>query len=388
MISIKNFVPASVKITVFLANCDSIFTRFYLAIVRFITNTQKHDYLTDIKCFNSTCESSTKTYLSEAGGRSFVPSVYGANLPSQTPATYFPSVSFFKIKEIFVNVCSCYPYDQNKRCFFVDESFSRSSYYADYAGGHLTAHGRKQAIVRLRTNNHEIHEGIFLGGNGSYNYYHWLVEICSKLQVVEHFSKAIGEMPLLVNKCVSQYTAYRDILEILAPKRPLVFLEEQKSYFVSTAIFIDPFVTAPFNLRVGHKFKAEQFVCRPEAIHYLRDRVLSSVDSLESRIWPKRIFLARDHRRSYNQNELIEIAGNHGFEIIYPDRHSFAEQVGYFSNARFIVTSGQPGQIWFFPIHPASASVGFLRKKEKNPRTRILQEFLESTLDTSITRAM
>ena len=341
---ISSLAPLSVWIVGALASHDSFITAAYLSIARLITNTQKHDFFSKIAISKDKNESLILNFLPDSEGLYFAPMVY--NLESQKPVSknHFPSVSVFSHKELIVNVCSSYAYDKNQKTIYVDGSFIQTTEFADYAGGHLLAHGRNQAVIRLRIADHEIEKGIFLGGNGSYNYYHWLVEICSKIQVLEHLSGIEVDTPLLVNKCVAEYPAYREILDILTPRSPLIFLNEEQSYLVKNLVFIDPLVTAPFNLRLSNRFKAEHFICRPEAVHYLRNRVLSSLNSIESKVWPKRIFLARDNRRPYNQDELVNIAQKYGFEVIYPDRHSFSEQVCYFANADFIV--GPLGAAW------------------------------------------
>jgi hypothetical protein len=147
----------------------------------------------------------------------------------------------------------------------------------------------------------------------------------------------------LVSKRVEELPSFAEILEVLAPERELVFLEEGVSYLVNKAVFIEPLVTAPFHIR-DCRFRAGNFSTRPEAVEYLRARVLPRVAAADRTGWPRRIFLARGSRRTFNQEELLAVAARHGFEAVRMEEHSFLKQAGYFANAEMII--GPTGAAW------------------------------------------
>ncbi|OWY04496.1 glycosyltransferase family 61 protein [Thioclava sp. IC9] len=53
---------------------------------------------------------------------------------------------------------------------------------------------------------------------------------------------------------------------------------------------------------------------------------------------PRRILLARsNNRRTYNQDEVAQIAARYGFEAVYPETMDFATQVALFRGAEAII---------------------------------------------------
>jgi capsular polysaccharide biosynthesis protein len=341
---LSRFAPIAENLAASLASRDSIMTRPYLAGARLITNTMRNDYLVGICSFDEATESKIVDVVPETKDFCYPPISFECAHQIHPRALTFPQIKTVTLKDQFVEVCSSFPFDEKCNCLYVDQSFSRSPSCASNACGHLVAHGRRHAIVRRKVAPMSIEEGIFLGGNGSYNYYHWLLEIASKIQVLPRLPVAMRELPLLVSRRVAEIASFADMLKVLAPGRQLIYLDEGKSHLIQKATFIEPFVTAPFNLRGCNKFSAEHFSTRPEAVHYLRNTVLSAIGKAGTEKWPERIFLARGNQRSYNQDELAAMAVKNGFGILYPEQHSFLKQVGYFANARVLI--GPSGAAW------------------------------------------
>ncbi len=254
----------------------------------------------------------------------------------------FPSVRVAVLADQVVDAASPFPFDQKRSCLYVNQEFDRLPPNGSLITGHLVGHGRSYALVKQRGVTVPARDGVFLGGNGSGNYYHWLLEIVTKLQVLAQLPEATG-LPLLVCKRVEEFPSFAEILRILAPGRELIPLEDGVSYCVKRVIIIEPLVTAPFHV-VDCKFKAEYFSTRPEAIHYLREAVLPMAGGTNGAGWPRRIFLARGDRRAFNQEELIAVAVRQGFEAVRMEEHSFLKQAAYFANASEIV--GPTGAAW------------------------------------------
>ena len=313
-------------------------------MARLITHTRRNNYPASICGFEEATESQIVDVVPETTGFCYPPISFECTHQIHPRALNFPQIKTVTLKDQVVDACSSFPFDEKRNCLYVDQSFSWLPSSVSNTCGHLVAYGRRIAIVRRQVAPMAIEQGIFLGGNGSSNYYHWLLEIASKIQVLPRLPEAMREIPLLVNRRVSEIASFAEILKVLAPEKQLVYLDEGKSYFIQRPTFIEPFVTAPFNLKGSNKFSAEHFSTRPEAVHYLRNVVLSAIGETGAVQWPERIFLARGNQRSYNQDELAAIAVKKGFEILYPEQHPFLKQAGYFANAR--VLAGPSGAAW------------------------------------------
>lgn len=336
--------PVSERIAASLAGRDSPLVRPYLASARALTNCFRQAYLADVCRFENAPEYDVLNLQSQTNGYCYSPQTLSDTTKESSSSVIFPPVRSISLRDLYVEPCSSSPYDRKRNCFYVDEHFQDAASYASNAGGHLAAHGLRKAIVHRNFAPAAIESGIFMGGNGSFNYYHWLVEIASKLQFISNLSEKIRHAPLLVSRRVREVAAFDQILQLLAPGSRTICLDEGKSYLVHDLTLIEPLVRAPFNLRGRHTFRAQQFLTRPEAVFYLRAAALEMSSSGGRKRWPERVFLARGKQRPYNQDELISIAARKGFEVVFPEQHTFMAQAGFFANARVLI--GPTGAGW------------------------------------------
>ena len=322
---------------------DSPFLRPLFACTRAVSKSMHGKHLAKISDFAGGGRSKILDELPESVGFCYPPTSFEDLSPGQPRVTRFGPIRAILLKDQCVDICSSYPFDEKRKRLYVDPAFNCLPANASNAGGHLLRHGKRYGIVGKSATTSTLPQGIFLGGNGSSNFYHWLLDIVPKLQVLSRLPEALAGHPLLVSRRVAEIGTFAEILNVLAPNRELIYLEEGKSYLVGDATFIEPFVTGPYNI-LDCKFSAEYYSTRPDAIHYLRDSVLPALEGLNPQPWPERVFLARSNRRSYNQDELATIAVKNGFEVLYMEQHSFLMQAGYFANARVLM--GATGAAW------------------------------------------
>jgi len=199
----------------------------------------------------------------------------------------------------------------------------------NYAAGRLIAHGLRTAIVASGSEHH-IESGVFLGGNGAFNYYHWLVELLPKLEFVRE-----NDPPLLVSDDVDRIPTFREALTRVAGDREIVFLRQDLTYRVSRLVYIESPSICPFNLRKGEGFRIQDFIVRAASIQFLRDHLVGSAPPPAS--LRRRLFLARKSvRRDYNQDEIFDVCQRHGFEKIYMEDLSLREQIEAVRSAEMI----------------------------------------------------
>jgi capsular polysaccharide biosynthesis protein len=207
----------------------------------------------------------------------------------------------------------------------------------NYAAGHLLAHGLRTAIVASGSEQH-IESGVFLGGNGAFNYYHWLVELLPKLEFVKE-----DDRPLLVSDDVDRIPTFREALMRVAGARQIVFLRPDLTYRVARLLYVESPSICPFNLRSGEEFRVRDFIMRASSIQFLRGHLLGSSQPRSS--MRRRIFLARRSvRRDYNQDEIFTVCQRHGFEKVYMEDMSLREQIEAMRSAELI--AGPTGAAW------------------------------------------
>jgi hypothetical protein len=208
----------------------------------------------------------------------------------------------------------------------------------DYAEGRLLAHGAQTAIVGLGPEQ-RIESGVFLAGNGASNYYHWVVELLSKLEFLEE-----DDRPLLVSDFVSRIPTFQEALTLAAGPRKILFLNHDATYRVSHLVHVSSPSICPFNLRSGEEFEIRDFLLRPSSIAFLRRRLLEP-SAQQGSPTRRRLFFARKPlRRDYNQDEIFAIFERRGFEKVYMEDLSLREQINAVNSAEML--AGPTGAAW------------------------------------------
>jgi capsular polysaccharide biosynthesis protein len=215
----------------------------------------------------------------------------------------------------------------------------------NYYSGHIFMHGQKIALVR-KLETEYIEKGIFLGGNGSSNYYHWMVEILPKLNFLKVLDKhGHGDFPLLVSEDVNYIKTFHEALTYFSKDRPLIVLKKDKIYCVSKLVHINAPNNLPFNLRQNEKMRISDFLTRSASINFLQNRLYANIELSPQATNCDRIFFARRNaRRSYNQQEIFEIFRHQGFQKVFMEELSLKKQISLIYNAKVI--AGPTGAEW------------------------------------------
>jgi capsular polysaccharide biosynthesis protein len=219
----------------------------------------------------------------------------------------------------------------------------------DYAQAHVLLHDQRNAVICLQ-NYENILQGIFLGGNGSSNYYHWLIELVVKLEFIPFLPSYIQNYPLLISEDVFQIKSFEETLEFymskLSNKPRIIVLKKICSYMVNDLVYINTPNSLPFNLLEGAQFKASYVAFDSRSINYLRNAALKEAfDGFSQRCQNKKIFFYRNNsRRNYNQDEVFSYLETYGFAKVNFSELSFLDQVRTIHNADYII--GPTGAEW------------------------------------------
>lgn len=261
-----------------------------------------------------------------------------------TESICLPDIHYFMFERARVSATSSSVILNDKQVI-IDRAIGPDQIKYDYAGGQIIAHGGDTAVVRLGKSE-AIKKGVFLGGNGSYNYYHWLIEILAKLEFLSKLPEHYQKYPLLVSEDVVRIPSFRETLDLFAKGCELIILNKQLSYVVDGLIYINSPNNLPFDLFGNQRFKCAYVTIDSLSINYVRKVALQDalkVPALSN--YPKKIFLCRKcGLRNYNQDEVFDYLAGFGFTKIFMEDLSFLEQVRTVHHADFMV--GPTGAAW------------------------------------------
>lgn len=305
-------------------------------------NSLKHVKLMPIQWLNENKENLVRTLEQQETGCAYGP-VYERG--KQTVETVIlPEINLYYFKNAFVSALSSSVICDNK--ILIEQVPHVNPRKALYVQAHIVEHNDRYALVRKRKDGF-IEKGIFLGGNGAFNYYHWMIEILPKLKYIDDMERSgFIDYPLLISDDVVRIRTFQESLNILAPRRNSMILKKNHIYNVGELLYINAPNNFPFNLRENEKMRMADFITRPSAVNYLRDALLPHQDStrrvLES---GKRIFLSRRAaRRQYNEDDVLPIFRDNGFCPVFMDELSLREQVALMANAEYV--AGPTGAEW------------------------------------------
>lgn len=321
---------------------DSFFTKPFLFLTNFISNTELKVY----DLFDTSEIADNKTVLCAAQNAETAE-------PKQIDGSQviniiqLPAIGFVKLTDAIIDPSS--PVIRLKKKAVVQTTASKELKKAImYSGRQLHANGEKTVLFQT-VKSVKIANGIVFSGSYERNWYHFLVEILPRLELLDKLPEEYQGFPLIFPASILDSDNSKQILSRLTSDREVIFMEKQFSYCVSECIFIESPVLAPPRIRGECMFIRDAQHIRPEIIRSFRNRILKTFSDAELEYRndePKRIFLARGEysTRPYNQDEVFAIFKQLGFEAVYCERLTILEQIRLFRHAEYIV--GPSGAAW------------------------------------------
>ncbi|MDX2479905.1 MAG: glycosyltransferase family 61 protein [Desulfuromusa sp.] len=273
---------------------------------------------------------------------SYGPHFVGGN--QETSEVHLPDVNYHVFKKARISVLSS-SVILNDDLVIIERANGPDQDNFNYSSGHILKNGIDSAVVRLG-NYKSIDRGFFLGGNGSFNYFHWIVEIIAKSEFFFQLPECFRKYPILVSEDCSTVQSFKETLAVFFGDTEVVVLKNNLSYVVDSLIYINSPNSLPFNLKTGSRFNCSYAVIDRASIGFLRETGLKDLlSSASSDNYPMKIFLARKNmRRNYNQEEIFDHLKALGFEKVFFEDLSFMEQVKTAHHAQYIV--GPTGAAW------------------------------------------
>ncbi|SFI24182.1 glycosyltransferase family 61 protein [Halpernia frigidisoli] len=234
-----------------------------------------------------------------------------------------------------------------------------------YNEGFILYHSKKTAVYFLNEVE-TIEEGFFLAGNGSYNWYHWMIEILPK---IIYFDTSHTKV-ILVNQSCQTIKSMADSLNLITENLniKIVYLHPRKVYNVKKLFFINEVNKLMFNSENITFSDSYKYYFRKESLNNISNIFKSKITGTETCC--KKLFLERKntHRIAKNDKEIFTFLQQKGFVSADLRSLSFTEQINCLKNAKIIV--GTTGASWtnLLFCEPSSYSIIFIPENFKNYR--------------------
>lgn len=266
------------------------------------------------------------------------------------------SIELLGFEKVFGNINSASFITENQENIFIEKFPFIDDSNINYSSGFVEAHNQEFAYIK-KFNEDDVYRYkniFFLGGNGSFNFYHWMIEIAPKLLLLTNFIiKKYNIQYILVNKCVENNDNYNFILKQCLKHLngvDLIYVEQSEVFFAEKIFYINSFNQTIYNVKKLNKDYSLSTIYNRKILELFKSRINEGDVNLNSKSYSK-IFILRNenavsqyNRRAYNEKEIFDFFKQEGFIGIYPDQLTLIEQINIFKNAKFIV--GPTGASW------------------------------------------
>lgn len=196
---------------------------------------------------------------------------------------------------------------------------------------------KENLIVEMNPAVQIIEEGIFLMGFASYNYYHFTVEIMSRLKYADSFEE-YRQLPLIVDSIMTQVPQFYEILQKFnCFHHPIITIKPNETMTVKHLIYPSYNTWMPINVKDREMILTSDFIMAKSGL----DNIRSYLD-LEPHPQEKCIFISRKNLKATrlgNEAEIVELFREYGFEIVHTEDLTYDEQIALFHSAKCIAAA-------------------------------------------------
>jgi hypothetical protein len=202
---------------------------------------------------------------------------------------------------------------------------------------------------------------VSLAGPWSSEFFHWFADYLPRLRPLERYERETGVSP-----------------QLLVPRDPPAWLTESLARlgvssdrvveWTGGRCSVERLVVPSMPRQTRSTAPPEGYVHSPAALGWLRDRLRSGVSPDDRPDVGDRLYVSRAHqptRHVRNEGDLLSVAGDYGFETVYPERWSLAEQVAAFAGADAVL--GPHGAGLFNAVYGEGTTLVELFGERTNP---------------------
>jgi len=203
--------------------------------------------------------------------------------------------------------------------------------------GRIVGQAGDFVALKVSKNPRALQTALYIGTRAPYNWYHWIANVLPALYVA---NEAVVEetIPLLLPEEIGNSPQMLESLSIFLGKRLIVWIAKDEYLQVGDLLWAEsPVGDGPFSIDRAHRLP---LTLHRTAMQGYRDKILNYYAAEVAAFTPiERVFLARrpGSSRSYNQQEIQDLACHHGFETVFTESLTFGQQVALFFHAKYIV---------------------------------------------------
>lgn len=268
---------------------------------------------------------------------------------SQQPSpvkTTLKEVVLYGLKEVWIVPDSTIFLSSDLKNIYYEKIIDFSDDYTLlYNSNTLCFHSQQLAKVINLPKKKIVGDGVFFGGTFSFNYFHFLIEFLPKFQFIKEIPDH-EKMTFIFDESAQNNENLKTLLSFFTQDQETVFLSSKSYYGFDTLWHLTlPNSTVP-NIGEGEKYRSQFTVLSKDSVKFVREICLKSLDSSKVRTERKsKIFFARKSEfRKYNEQDLIAVAEEFGFEPVYLEDYNIHEQIFLIQNADYI--AGPSGAAW------------------------------------------
>ena len=205
----------------------------------------------------------------------------------------------------------------------------------DFRYGPIVRTEHEKAWIETKQDVVEIEKAINLCGIAATNYYHFTIEILSRLGYVNQLAETEG-IPVLIDEEIREYPQFEQLLKVNNPDREIVYIFHGTC--VRAGLLVQPSMNTwmPCNVISRELFRMSDNLIAKSGLMNIRSCVQQYLREQTAR----KIFVSRKNShtlRINNENKIISLFEAVGFEIVYTESLSYMEQIELFSTAKCIV---------------------------------------------------
>jgi len=222
----------------------------------------------------------------------------------------------------------------NKRVIY-DLPFYDKEHRFNYTDPQIIKVKRKK-ITFLRKQKKVIDKAIWMGGGASYNYYHLMYEFAIKFLWLKNLN-INTDVPIFTDQICFEIPQYMELLNIMnqnkykiMPAHPDCCYLANELYYINCPHIIPP------NYINDNDVRVEDVQFDVSMLNELRNFLLPYASKTK---FPDKIFISRKNAsglRKFNEDEVIELFDDLGFEVVYPEKLSIIDQITMFHHAKII----------------------------------------------------